>query len=129
MKLMKDNHHKKYNGSKAAIVFYVLAILFLVYGAYMIYTVYDYLVNYYASYSMGMWDDVANTLQYFVSNSSAYFVYAVLCYGVGMILQSLYGLNNRITGNETVIEKLETEEVENFVDETTIELNTKETTA
>lgn len=129
MKLMNEKNRKKYNGSKSAIAFYVLAFLFLVYGAYMIYTVYDYLVNYYASYSMGMWDDIANTLQYFVSNSSSYFVYAVLCYGVGMILQALHGLNNRLTVKEIMVEEKESEEVKNFVDDTTIELNAKEKTA
>lgn len=128
MKLMKDENHKKYNGSKVAIAFYVIAILFLVYGAYMIYTVYNYLISYYATYSVGMWDDVANTLQYFVSNTSSYFVYAVLCYGIGMILQFLHDIKNRIALNETSNEEVETE-IETIVDEATIEFNAKEKTA
>lgn len=128
MKLMKDKNHKKYNGSKAAIAFYVIAILFLVYGAYMIYTVYNYLISYYATYNVGMWDDVANTLQYFVSNTSSYFVYAVLCYGIGMILQFLHDIKNRIALNETSNEEVETE-IETIVDEATIEFNAKEKTA
>lgn len=128
MKLMKDKNNQKYNGSKAAIAFYVIAILFLVYGAYMIYTVYNYLISYYASYNVGMWDDVANTLQYFVSNTSSYFVYAVLCYGVGMILQSLHELKNHSTVMASSVEEVETE-IETIADETTIEFNTKEKTA
>lgn len=128
MELMKNKNNKKYSGSKAAIAFYVIAILFLAYGAYMIYTVYNYLITYYASYNVGMWDDVANTLQYFVSNTSSYFVYAVLCYGVGMILQFLHDIKKRIPEIETSVEEVETE-IETIADETTIEFNTKEKTA
>lgn len=90
--ILNKNKKKKdlpFKSSKAAVAFYVLAILFIVYGAYMIFTVYDYLLDYYASYSVGMWDNASNTLQYFVSNCSSYFVYAILCYGIGMILHLL----------------------------------------
>lgn len=89
---MNKNKKKKdllFKSSKAAVAFYVLAILYIAYGAYMIFTVYDYLVDYYASYSVGMWDNTSNTLQYFISNCSSYFVYAILCYGIGMILHLL----------------------------------------
>lgn len=128
MKLMKDKNHTKYTGSKTAIAFYVLAVIFLAYGAYMIYTVYNYLIDYYASYSMGMWDDVANTMQYFMSNSSAYFVYAVLCYGVGKILQSINKLSNHFSLKDVTVEEMAIEE-DDVVENTTIEFNSKEKTA
>ena len=124
MKFTKNTDNRKKDMSKPAIAFYVLAIVFLIYGAYMIYTVYDYLGSYYANYDMGIWDDVANTLQYFVSNSSSYFVYAVLCYGIGMILQMLHGLNKRFAINEEV----EVNDSEEVVEEATVEFNTEEQT-
>lgn len=117
MKVNTDK--KKFNGSKPAIAFYVIAVLFVLYGAYMIYTVYNFLVSNYANVDIGMWDDVANTMQYFISNCSPYFVYAVLCYGMGIIIQTLHSMQ--------VKAEMASEEIEKAVaEDTTIEYNSEE---
>ncbi|NBK97237.1 MAG: hypothetical protein EOM50_04360 [Erysipelotrichia bacterium] len=119
MNLKKNK--KQWKGSKAAIAFYVLAFIFLLYGAYMIYTVYEYLVSYYASYSAGMWDDVKSTIQYFVSNCSSYFVYAIICYGLGMIINMLHSIKTTFV-NEKAME----EEKEVLSDDASIEYHGEE---
>lgn len=90
----------KFDGSICAIVFFTIAGILLLYGAYMIFEVYQYLVSYYAEYDTTMLAQFSNTLQYFVSNCSSYFIYAVLCYGIGTIIQMLHSLKN--TDRETL---------------------------
>lgn len=84
----------KFNGSVCAIVFYTIAGILLLYGAYMIFAVYQYLITYYEQYGTTMQAELSNTVQYFISNCSPYFIDAVLCYGIGTIIQMLHGLKS-----------------------------------
>lgn len=102
---------KKFSGSIPAIVFYVLAVVFVLYGAYMIFSVYEYLVSYYGSSGTSMGLQLESTIQYFVANCSSYFVYAVLCYGLGTVIQMIHGLKTQLH-TKPEIEEVEAVEVE-----------------
>ncbi len=96
METMNTKVKKSFKGNIPAIVFYTLAAIFVLYGAYMIYSVYDYLVTYYANYNTTMSAQLGDTIQYFIANCSPYFVYAVLCYGLGTIMQMVVGLKKNL---------------------------------
>ena len=122
---MKTNEAVKANVSKKcipAIVFYVLAVIFIVYGAYMIFSVYEYLVEYYANYGTTMAAEMTNTIQYFISNCSPYFVYAVLCYGIGTIMQMIHSLKVTTVQDDmdAIVEEVNIVEVEENGEDTTI---------
>ena len=82
--------------SKAAISFYVLSVILLFYGSYMIVNVYQYLCSYYDSVGMNMGESMMDNVQYFVANCSSYFVYSILCYGIGLLLQRIYELTRKL---------------------------------
>ena len=75
------------------IALYVLAVLLLCYGVYMMYSAYDYVSQYYAYQGMDIGSNLAEAVQYMVSQSYLYLCFALLFYVVGVILQKLNDLH------------------------------------
>lgn len=75
------------------IALYVLAVLLLCYGVYMMYSAYDYVSQYYAYQGMDIGSNLAETVQYMVSQSYLYLCFALLFYVAGVILQKLNDLH------------------------------------
>ncbi len=65
------------------ISFYSVAILFLLLGSYMIFQVYQMLKEY---AGLIEWNEM---VQYYLSNCSSYFAYAILFYGMALLLKRL----------------------------------------
>ena len=75
------------------IALYVLAVLLLCYGVYMMYSAYDYVSQYYAYQGMDIGSNLAEAVQYMVSQSYLYLCFALLFYVAGVILQKLNDLH------------------------------------
>lgn len=75
------------------IALYVLAVLLLCYGVYMMYSAYDYVSQYYAYQGIDIGSNLAEAVQYMVSQSYLYLCFALLFYVAGVILQKLNDLH------------------------------------
>lgn len=96
--MSQDGDSKK---SKFVIVLYVITGIITAYGAYMVYYTINYIKDYYASYGTSVTDDLANVIQYIISNSVLYFVYALLLFTGARILKRILALQNSIKAVET----------------------------
>jgi|GEM_PF-4078525 len=72
--------------SKFVIVLYAIAAALTVYGGYMIYYTIKYIISYYSSYGSSS-TDAGSVIQYVISNSVLYFVYALLLFTSAKILK------------------------------------------
>ena len=104
--------------SKAYFAFYIVAIILVLYGAYMLVEVYDYLSSYYTSYGLDMMDYLETVINYFISNSAAYFIYAFICYGIGMMIKTLGEIKLKVS----IVPQVEAEE-DDWEEESSIEYN------
>lgn len=101
------------------IALYVLAVLLLCYGVYMMYSAYDYVSQYYAYQGMDIGSNLAEAVQYMVSQSYLYLCFALLFYVAGVILQKLNDLHACLIPQEAAAETDKQEAaVENSVQET-----------
>jgi len=83
--------------SKFIIALYVISGILTAYGGYMIYYTIGYIKDYYASYSTSISDDLANVIQYIITNSALYFVYALLLFTAARILKRVLDIKNGST--------------------------------
>ena len=77
-------------------VMYILAIIMAVFGSYMIYAAIAYIISYYSNYSMSISDGLVDVIQYVISNSAQYFVYALIFFSIARItvrLENIKALN------------------------------------
>ena len=74
------------NGSGFARVLYVISAVLLLVFVYMLYVNIAYISSYTASYGMAFSDMWQEAVQYIVSGSINYFVYAVLVFSAGRII-------------------------------------------
>lgn len=79
----------KGKSSKLAVVMYVGAVVSAVIAIYMVVTSVSYINGYAASYGMGFGDMWADGIQYILTNSVSYIVYALVLLGLGKILDIL----------------------------------------
>lgn len=72
--------------SVTAIIFYVFAVLFLAYSAFMIFTAYEYVAGYVEQGTISYGKDFKDILSVYVQQAGPYLVYALLLYGIGYII-------------------------------------------
>ena len=68
---------------------YVIAIVFLVITAYMIYSSITYISSYFASYGMSITDGLGEAIQYIITSAVPYFVYAMIAFLFAKVLKKL----------------------------------------
>lgn len=101
-----NNKTKETTISKASILFYVTAVIFLLIGAFSIYMAYGTIQNYQTQYTLEL-KDIMNV---YFSGAAQYFAYAIISYGIGVILKKFSELNQNLSlCMEDVIEESEEE--------------------
>jgi large-conductance mechanosensitive channel len=85
--MVNTNEKKR---SKNVITLYVISGIIAAYGAYMIYFNIGYVKDYYASAGTSIASDLANVIQYIVSNSIDYFIYALIIFLGARILKRTF---------------------------------------
>ena len=74
------------------IALYVLAVLLLCYGVYMMYSAYDYVNQYYSYQGTDITSNLSEAVQYIFSQSYLYLGFALIFYVLGVMLQKLNDL-------------------------------------
>lgn len=75
------------------IALYVLAVLLLCYGVYMMYSAYDYVNQYYSYQGTDIASNLSEAVQYIFSQSYLYLSFALIFYVLGVMLQKLNDLS------------------------------------
>ena len=75
--------------TKFEIVMYVAAIVMLVFAAFMIWSSVVYIKSYYSSYGMSISEGLKDAIQYILSNSATWIVYALIFFGMARITARL----------------------------------------
>lgn len=104
MGLVKNHGLNKKVGpkqSKFVVVLYVITGILTAYGGYMIYYTIGYIKDYYTSYGTSVSDDLANVIQYVITNSALYFVYALLLFTGARILKRVLDMKNNPAVSES----------------------------
>lgn len=100
--------------SKASIVFYVAAVVFLAIAAFEIYQTYLTVENYKTTYTLQLTD----ILNLYFTGCVPYFGFAFLAYGIGEVLKKISDLTSTLRlCMEDVIEEAVEEDAEEFVTE------------
>lgn len=86
---MKSNETKSQN-SKLAAAFFVLSAIMLAVAIYMLITTIMYVNMYLESYAMSFSDMWSDMVQYVITGAVPYFVYTLLLFGMGAIINRLY---------------------------------------
>ncbi len=76
------------------IALYVLAVLLLCYGAYMAFSAYDYVSQYYEYQGVSLSENLGETAQYVISQSYPYLCFSIVFYVMGLLLQKLNDLHD-----------------------------------
>lgn len=82
--------------SKNVVMLYVVSGIIAAYGAYMIYFNIAYVRSYYASAGTSISSDLANVIQYIISNSVLYFIYALIIFIGARILKKVFDIFNAL---------------------------------
>ncbi len=77
---------KEQKPTVTAIIFYVFAVLFLAYTAFMIFTAYEYVSGYIEQGTISYGSDFKDILSLYVQQAGPYLVYALLLYGMGYLV-------------------------------------------
>lgn len=88
---MKKMNQKKRTRA-GTIALYVLAVLLLCYGVYMMYSAYDYVNQYYSYQGTDITSNLSEAVQYIFSQSYLYLGFALIFYVLGVMLQKLNDL-------------------------------------
>jgi len=84
--------NRKNKKPKIVTLLYVAAIILLIVGCYMIYTSIAYVISYYSGYGMSVSSGMKDMIQYVITNSLSYFIYALLVFAAGRIYLKLNAL-------------------------------------
>lgn len=93
---------KKKRVKAGSIALYVLAVVLLCYGAYMFYSAYAYVSEYYGYQGMSIMENLGEALQYMVSQSCLYVFFSILFYVSGVLLQKLNDLLQYVSCSEQI---------------------------
>ena len=96
---------KKKRVKAGSIALYVLAVVLLCYGAYMFYSAYAYVSEYYGYQGMSIMENLGEALQYMVSQSCLYVFFSIL------FLQKLNDLLQYVSCSEQIDVQEENDEV------------------
>ena len=102
---------KKKRVKAGSIALYVLAVVVLRYGAYMFYSAYAYVSEYYGYQGMSIMENLGEALQYMVSQSCLYVFFSILFYVSGVLLQKLNDLLQYVSCSEQIDVQEENDEV------------------
>lgn len=102
---------KKKRVKAGSIALYVLAVVLLCYGAYMFYSAYAYVSEYYGYQGMSIMENLGEALQYMVSQSCLYVFFSILFYVSGVLLQKLNDLLQYVSYSEQIDAQEENDEV------------------
>lgn len=102
---------KKKRVKAGSIALYVLAVVLLCYGAYMFYSAYAYVSEYYGYQGMSIMENLGEALQYMVSQSCLYVFFSILFYVSGLLLQKLNDLLQYVSCSEQIDVQEENDEV------------------
>ena len=102
---------KKKRVKAGSIALYVLAVVLLCYGAYMFYSAYAYVSEYYGYQGMSIMENLGEALQYMVSQSCLYVFFSILFYVSGVLLQKLNDLLQYVSRSEQIDVEEENDEV------------------
>ena len=102
---------KKKRVKAGSIALYVLAVVLLCYGAYMFYSAYAYVSEYYGYQGMSIMENLGEALQYMVSQSCLYVFFSILFYVSGVLLQKLNDLLQFVSCSEQIDVQEENDEV------------------
>lgn len=87
------NTNEKKSSKGGSIALYVLAVLLLCYGAYMMYSAYQYAAQYYSYQGSDIGSHLGEVLQYMFTQSYQYICLSVLFYVAGVLLQKVNDLH------------------------------------
>ena len=87
--------------SKNVIILYIISGIIAAYGAYMIYFNIAYVINYYASAGTSISSDLANVIQYIISNSVLYFIYALIIFIGARILKKTFDILSTMRSSQS----------------------------
>ena len=102
---------KKKRVKAGSIALYVLPVVLLCYGAYMFYSAYAYVSEYYGYQGMSIMENLGEALQYMVSQSCLYVFFSILFYVSGVLLQKLNDLLQYVSCSEQIDVQEENDEV------------------
>ncbi len=102
---------KKKRVKAGSIALYVLSVVLLCYGAYMFYSAYAYVSEYYGYQGMSIMENLGEALQYMVSQSCLYVFFSILFYVSGVLLQKLNDLLQYVSCSEQIDVQEENDEV------------------
>ena len=102
---------KKKRVKAGSIALYVLAVVLLCHGAYMFYSAYAYVSEYYGYQGMSIMENLGEALQYMVSQSCLYVFFSILFYVSGVLLQKLNDLLQYVSCSEQIDVQEENDEV------------------
>ena len=102
---------KKKRVKAGSIALHVLAVVLLCYGAYMFYSAYAYVSEYYGYQGMSIMENLGEALQYMVSQSCLYVFFSILFYVSGVLLQKLNDLLQYVSCSEQIDVQEENDEV------------------
>lgn len=102
---------KKKRAKAGSIALYVLAVVLLCYAAYMFYSAYAYVSEYYGYQGMSIMENLGEALQYMVSQSCLYLFFSILFYVSGVLLQKLNDLLQCVSCSEQIDVQEENDEV------------------
>ena len=87
---MKNKHNSRDTNNNTHMIFYVLAVLLVLYLGYTLFTTYQQLVAYCESYQTTMTAQWSYCLQAFLAAAVPCLVYAATCYGIGYMIKTIH---------------------------------------
>ncbi|MEG0958862.1 MAG: hypothetical protein RSC93_08910 [Erysipelotrichaceae bacterium] len=94
---MKNTKNKK---SIPAIVLYVVAVLFLMIGAFEIFTSYEYINNMVATNGLIIKDNLPQVFNYYIANSASFFAFAIIIYALGVCVDKIHAFTTKVEVEE-----------------------------
>lgn len=95
-----------------SIALYVLAVLLLCYGAYMAFSAYTYVADYYGYQGTDITANLGEAFQYVISQSSLYICFSIVFYVMGLLLQKLNDLHDFLPREYLRPKEVEEQDVE-----------------
>ncbi len=103
---------KKRRTRAGSVALYVLAVVLLCYGAYMVFQSYEYVASYYEYQGSSVTENLGDMFQYIISQSYAYICFAIVFYAMGLLLQKMNDLHDFLPRDYLHPKEIEEEDVE-----------------
>ncbi len=103
---------KKRRVKAGSIALYVLAVVVLCYGAYMVFQSYAYVASYYDYQGTSLTDNLGDVFQYIISQSYQYICFSIVFYVMGLLLQKMNDLHDFLPKEYLHPKELDEQEVD-----------------